>query len=195
MIANLILISRTRTPSHLIDELYGPQRVHIPKAPALGLLLEEPVFTSYNLKISDINAKVDSGAQPEDNRRPLLSFDPHREDMARFKQQFIYDKIWAQEAADATYGPFPFELLEKKFMRLLSHSFEKWIRDIDLYSGQDLLFLNPKGIIPPSAVIKLGEERRNAFWARKQYKLEGGLPGGHAESDDEAGDVHDDMEG
>ena len=49
------------------------------------------------------------------------------------------------------------------------HSFDAWIHTIDAYTGQDLLYLNHRGNIPPASVIKKGERRANPFKERKQF--------------------------
>lgn len=38
--------------------------------------------------------------------------------------------------------------------------FDAWIRYVDNYEGNDLLYLNPRGIIPATAVIKKDVKRR-----------------------------------
>ena len=48
-------------------------------------------------------------------------------------------------------------------------SFDGWIRSVDAYAGHDLEYLNPKGIIPASAVIKRGEYRANPFREKKRF--------------------------
>lgn len=119
--AALVLSVRTGTPPHVIDEvrpfrlrlaqlepislradrrplsstynttqLYGPRDVFIPKMPSLGLLLEHPIFDSYNRKISSINANL----QPTDAEyRPPIDFEVYREEIDRFKQKHIYDRM------------------------------------------------------------------------------------------------------
>lgn len=47
--------------------------------------------------------------------------------------------------------------------------FDAWIRAIDCYAGNDLLYLNPKGTIPPAAVITKGSRRENAFREKKKF--------------------------
>ena len=49
--------------------------------------------------------------------------------------------------------------------------FDSWVRHVDSYAGADLSWLNPKGIIPPGAVIKNGERRSNPFKEKKQFDL------------------------
>lgn len=49
----------------------------------------------------------------------------------------------------------------------MNNSFDAWIRSVDSYSGNDLLYLNPRGIIPTAAVIKKGRE--NPFRERRLF--------------------------
>ncbi|KAJ1027664.1 hypothetical protein NDA16_002003 [Ustilago loliicola] len=58
MIGLLVLVGRTGAGEGLVDECFGPARVHIPKAPGLGLLLERPIFDAYNSRIRNSNDKV-----------------------------------------------------------------------------------------------------------------------------------------
>lgn len=39
------------------------------------------------------------------------------------------------------------------------------------YKGTDLLYLNPKGVIPPEAVVKKGEHRQIPFRERKVFHM------------------------
>jgi hypothetical protein len=76
-------------------KLYGPRQVFIPKMPALGLLLEHPIFESYNRKVGSVNENLSS----EDAEfRPLVDFDIHHDEIEKFKQTYIYDRM--REAED-----------------------------------------------------------------------------------------------
>ncbi|KDQ61391.1 hypothetical protein JAAARDRAFT_123132 [Jaapia argillacea MUCL 33604] len=152
MMAAMILSCRTGTPAQIIDEMYGPRVVFVPKMPSLGLLLEYPVFEGYNRKVEAVNEKF----TPEDpDYRPPIDFEAHREEMEKFKMQYIYKNIREVEDQDGL--------------------FDAWIRYIDSYSGNDLLYLNPKGIIPPVAVLKRGEKRENPFREKKKFDVTGKL--------------------
>ncbi|OSD05463.1 tRNA pseudouridine synthase [Trametes coccinea BRFM310] len=146
MIAALVLSCRTNTPPQIIEEMYGPRQVFVPKMPALGLLLEYPIFESYNRRVAAINAKLQPG-DPE--YRAPIDFEVHRAQLDEFKQNFIYAKM---RSIEDQFGIF-----------------DGWIRSIDAYAGHDLEYLNPKGIIPQSAVIKRGEFRNNPFREKKRY--------------------------
>lgn len=48
MSALIVMMVRTKTPAALIPRTFGQAKINIPKAPALGLLLEQ-VFLCYFL--------------------------------------------------------------------------------------------------------------------------------------------------
>ncbi|CAN3367308.1 tRNA pseudouridine synthase 1 [Diutina catenulata] len=96
MIAMACLIVRTGCPIDRIRASYGPTKINIPKAPALGLLLECPVYNVYNQQLEKANhANID--------------FSKYSAEMDAFKMKNIYDKIYAEEASDNVfYGFFGF---------------------------------------------------------------------------------------
>lgn len=51
--------------------------------------------------------------------------------------------------------------------------FDAWIHTIDSYGGNDLLYLNPKAIIPDVAIIKKGERRNKPFKDHKRFDATG----------------------
>lgn len=62
----------------------------MPKMPALGLLLEYPIFESYNKRIASTNGNL----QPTDPEyRPPIDFEVHREAIEQFKQEHIYSRM------------------------------------------------------------------------------------------------------
>ncbi|KAI0676070.1 pseudouridine synthase [Trametes maxima] len=146
MISALVLSCRTNTPPQIIEELYGPRQVFIPKMPALGLLLEYPIFESYSRRVAGVNAKLQPG-DPE--FRAPIDFEVHRAQLDDFKQNRIYLKM---RSIEDRHGIF-----------------DGWVRSIDAYAGHDLEYLNPKGIVPQSAVVKRGEFRNNPFREKKRY--------------------------
>lgn len=84
MVAMAVMTVRAGcTPTRIVDT-YGPDRIAIPKAPGLGLLLERPIFDSYNLKARGL------GREP-------VSFDKFTKEMNEFKQREIYDRIFHEE--------------------------------------------------------------------------------------------------
>ena len=88
MVGMVALIVRCGCDPKRIVESYGPEKMSIPKAPSLGLLLERPTFDSYNNR-----AKRDLGKEP-------IDFDKFRKEMDEFKQREIYERIYRDEEKD-----------------------------------------------------------------------------------------------
>lgn len=147
MMAALVLSCRTGAPASIIDELYGNQSVLIPKMPSLGLLLEYPIFETYNSKVTnEINKNLDPS---HEGYRPPIDFELYKDQIARFKQAHIYDNM---------------RKIEDQF-----GIFDAWIRSVDKYGGDDLLYLNHRGIIPPQSVVAKGRRRENPFKEHKRF--------------------------
>lgn len=51
----------------------------------------------------------------------------------------------------------------------LRRRFDAWVRSLDFYTGHDLLYLSPSGIIPDVAVIKKGMKRENPFKEKRVF--------------------------
>ncbi|KZP01602.1 pseudouridine synthase [Calocera viscosa TUFC12733] len=171
MISMAILACRAACPPSLILESYGPTRIRIPKAPALGLLLEEPQFGAYNAQMVVGNRKLDDlrakgRAVPEGDYREPIDFEPYREEIARFKLEMIYEKLRQREKETGT--------------------FDLWMRGVDDYVEYDFAFLNSKGIIPPEAVAKLGNAlNRRKYDVERRLRQEDVGPEGAEESDED----------
>ena len=84
MISMLALVVRCGSHEGRIQDSYLSQRLSIPKAPSLGLLLERPVFDAYNEKL------VGFGREPIDFKRV-------EKEMSEFKQREIYERIFREE--------------------------------------------------------------------------------------------------
>ncbi|KAJ1341004.1 tRNA pseudouridine(38-40) synthase [Batrachochytrium salamandrivorans] len=85
MIGLAVMMMRTDTPAALIKNAFTSTRINIPKAPALGLLLERPLFENYNKQI-----------QPKGTDRDLIDFDNYTDLITKFKDEWIY-KAQAEE--------------------------------------------------------------------------------------------------
>ncbi|TRM65503.1 pseudouridine synthase [Schizophyllum amplum] len=148
MMSALVLSVRNDTPDSVMDELYGPRPIFIPKMPSLGLLLEQPIFESYNRKA----AAASEGKQAEDPEyRAPIDFDMHAEEIRAFKEKFIYANMRAVEDRDGL--------------------FDAWVRHVDDYTGQELLYLNPKGTVPTVAALKPGTPRENPFREKRRFNM------------------------
>ena len=78
----------------------------------------------------------------EDELREGVAYDEHTEQMEKFKQEWVYDRIIATEEETNEFG--------------------KWLNYLDVFQGPDFEFLNPKGVIPAKAIVKVGEFHRDA---------------------------------
>lgn len=67
----------------LLERCFRRDKVNIPKAPALGLLLDKAVFTSYNKRFVE--------------EKETLDFDEFQEVRQRLKDELIYPKILEEE--------------------------------------------------------------------------------------------------
>ncbi|CAM1505155.1 Fc.00g107920.m01.CDS01 [Cosmosporella sp. VM-42] len=94
MVGLASLIVRCGTPLERMDESYQNQKMAIPKAPGLGLLLERPVFDNYNRKAKDSLG------------RSALDFSKYEELIQAFKDKEIYTRIFSVEAKDNSFHMF-----------------------------------------------------------------------------------------
>lgn len=85
MVAMVALVVRCGTGLERMRESFGPDRISIPKAPGLGLLLERPVFDTYNSK-----AVHEFGKEK-------LDFGKYEKTIEEFKQKEIYERIFRVE--------------------------------------------------------------------------------------------------
>ncbi|ABN66031.2 predicted protein, partial [Scheffersomyces stipitis CBS 6054] len=96
MIAMAVLVIRTGCPISRIHDCFSSTKINIPKAPALGLLLENPVYEAYNQTL-------------QKNDYEPIDFDKYEAEMDKFKMKYIYDKIYAEENKENVfYGFFGF---------------------------------------------------------------------------------------
>jgi tRNA pseudouridine38-40 synthase len=94
MVGMVALIVRCGCDPERLTQSFGSDIISIPKAPSLGLLLERPVFDSYNRR-----AKGDFGLQP-------IDFDKYKKEMDDFKQREIYERMYHDEEEDNVFGNF-----------------------------------------------------------------------------------------
>jgi tRNA pseudouridine38-40 synthase len=86
MVGMAALMVRCGTDPKMMEQSFGNVIVRIPKAPGLGLLLERPVFDSYNEK------------QAKQHGRETLDFNRFNEKIEEFKEREIYQRIFREEA-------------------------------------------------------------------------------------------------
>lgn len=93
MISMATLITRCGCPVDRIKQAYGPSKINIPKAPALGLLLESPIYEGYNKRLKEF------GYDP-------IDFSVFQKEMDAFKIVNIYDKIYREEVQENVFNAF-----------------------------------------------------------------------------------------
>ncbi|MCJ1473192.1 tRNA pseudouridine synthase 1 [Lambiella insularis] len=88
MVSMAALVVRCGCHEGRIQDSYESDKLIIPKAPGLGLLLERPVFDSYNERPKN----------QED--RGEVAFEKYKTEMGEFKQREIYERIYREEERD-----------------------------------------------------------------------------------------------
>ncbi|KAF2030794.1 pseudouridine synthase [Setomelanomma holmii] len=94
MVGMAALSVRCGTNPKTMEESFGNVIVRIPKAPGLGLLLERPVFDSYNEK------------QAKQHGRETLDFNKFNDKIEEFKEREIYQRIFREEAQGNQFNAF-----------------------------------------------------------------------------------------
>lgn len=98
MVAMAALVVRCGCPIERIPESYGPTKIAIPKAPGLGLLLERPIFDSYNKKAPEYG-------------KEKIDFGKYEKEIEAFKQREIYERIFREEEETNSYVALPPQIL------------------------------------------------------------------------------------
>lgn len=95
MVGMVTLLVRAGAPiSPIMNESFTAARFSIPKVPGLGLLLERPVFDSYNK------------LQAPKHGREKLDFDRYETELEAFKQREIYERIFREEEEKNEFSRF-----------------------------------------------------------------------------------------
>ena len=129
MVAMAALVVRCGTPMSIIQESYGPKTISIPKAPGLGLLLEAPVFESYNERAV------------KEFKRETIDFNKYVKEMLEFKQREIYDRIFREEEKDHQYVSLP---LSGAFTN--TARFHDFFHHVDHYRTDYFLWVTASGL-------------------------------------------------
>lgn len=93
MIAMTALLVRCGTPITRLKDAFNSPDLNIPKAPGLGLLLEQPVYDGYNTRLGSF------GYDP-------LNFEKWQVEVEAFKFKHIYDKIYSEEDREHVFHKF-----------------------------------------------------------------------------------------
>ncbi|KAL6717003.1 tRNA pseudouridine synthase 1 [Lecanora helva] len=93
MVSMAALIVRCGCHEGRIQDSYMANKLSIPKAPSLGLLLERPVFDVYNERLEQFG-------------RERIDFSRHEKEMEEFKQRQIYERIFREEEESGCFHSF-----------------------------------------------------------------------------------------
>lgn len=94
MVGLALLAVRCGADPRLVPQTYGDVAVAIPKAPGVGLLLDHPVFESYNKK-----------CQQFPDRDPL-DFGKYETEINEFREKFIYGRMFEEEEKSGLFHAF-----------------------------------------------------------------------------------------
>ncbi|KAL1918204.1 uncharacterized protein VTP21DRAFT_3470 [Calcarisporiella thermophila] len=128
MVGLIILLIRSGSPLDLIPRTFQHDRINIPKAPGIGLLLERPVFSSFNKKCKE-------------NGREQIDFDVYKDEIEAFKQKYIYNQIIDVELETNAFA-----------------AWVQSIEVLAVQSRAALSYLNKEGVIPAEAIVKVGQK-------------------------------------
>ncbi|KAI9094026.1 pseudouridine synthase [Phlyctochytrium arcticum] len=143
MIGLAVMMVRTGTPASLIKETFKKQKINVPKAPALGLLLDQTLFRMYNKK--------------QDGALDPVVFDPYKDKIEAFKEKWIYSRLVDEEIKTGQFDEWTrvIDCRSADYMWFLrgDASYHPDERPPYLQTGK------PSGsIIPPKVAELLGEE-------------------------------------
>ena len=93
MVSMAALVVRCGCHEERIQDTFSIDRLSIPKAPSLGLLLERPVFDEYNKKLQEFG-------------RAPIDFGRYEKELEEFKQREIYERIFREEERDNPFQAF-----------------------------------------------------------------------------------------
>ncbi|KAI0393991.1 pseudouridine synthase [Xylariaceae sp. FL0594] len=141
MVGMALLAVRCATPWQRFEESYSAARISIPKAPSLGLLLERPVFETYNKRAVE-NLGLEA-----------LTFSKHEKEIEAFKQEHIYRRIFELEEQENSFHVF-FNQIDT-----FNSDYFLWVTAGGLEAAKERV--GPKEDIPKELEDELGDEGDN----------------------------------
>ncbi|KAI1454007.1 pseudouridine synthase [Annulohypoxylon moriforme] len=135
MVGMAVLVTRCATPLSRIKESYEATQISIPKAPGLGLLLERPVFESYNKRARDQYNLAE------------LDFGNYEKEIQEFKDSQIYRHIFELEERENSFHTFFHQIDNYKLGYFL------WVT-----AGGIDAAVTRVGVIPKELEDELGDE-------------------------------------
>ncbi|VDP77006.1 unnamed protein product [Echinostoma caproni] len=96
MLGLMFAIVRGNTTEAVFDIVYRPERVDVPKAPGLGLMLNQVVYTRYNERYG------------KDGIHDPIDWSKYEDEMALFRMKHVYAHIDKIEVEERSY---PFHII------------------------------------------------------------------------------------
>lgn len=87
--------------SQVLPNLFGPTQVNIPKAPALGLLLDEPMFIAYNSD-STIEERVEAATKKKEKDDARWAAKVAQREAKKAEEESVSEKTEGTDAAAAS---------------------------------------------------------------------------------------------
>ena len=167
MIGLVIMVVRTRTPASLVPETFGPARLNIPKAPALGLLLEQPRIDSYNRKVADLNAHIAHRSNASSSIILGMPTSPEIDSSVPNTPVQQSDSAAAGEASDLTREPVSYDAIDEAVERFKkevivkgmldeeekSDTYAKWLNLHDNQLGKDFEYVSVSSVMKAQAKV------------------------------------------
>ncbi len=131
MVGMVAMIIRTNSSLDVMNVSFTKTRFNIPKAPSVGLLLDRVVYKAFNERLERMfgqrkQSLKDQGHEVE-NGDCRISFDKYDEEMAAFRDAFIYPKVFAEDARENT--------------------FLDWMRSVDAHGPEYMWYLRSDGSV------------------------------------------------
>ncbi|KAI8998222.1 pseudouridine synthase [Gaertneriomyces semiglobifer] len=92
MIAMAVMVVRTNTPRSVVANSFGVAKIEIPEAPGMGLILDEPVYETFN---SDCQRRDDYAT---------INFDKFLPEITSFRHHELHDAIYRSELQQMRFG-------------------------------------------------------------------------------------------
>ena len=138
-------------------ETFGPARLNIPKAPALGLLLEQPHFDSYNRKIKESNQQVENrlkkAAKKAGSREGSAANTPSKDNNTNDDAEQLRDPL-DYSVVEEKVEQFKRDIILKTMYdeEDKEDTFALWLNLHDGQTGPEFDYLNAKGVIRECAL-------------------------------------------
>ncbi|KAI9350344.1 pseudouridine synthase [Obelidium mucronatum] len=101
MVGLAVMMVRTKTPSKLVPTTFKEEKINIPKAPALGLLLRKPTFDAFNKQ-----------QNMQHEGRKSLEFDNYPDLVNPFVEEWINKDMYNEEAEKQVFKNWTFHVDE-----------------------------------------------------------------------------------